>query len=82
MYMYLQDLWNSWTQARKSDPSMPRTPTIKIVDLPEVIIAMERNDEKYADVGFFPSTTSVEAMKEVRGQHKSRAKPYARMWQM
>jgi hypothetical protein len=61
---------------------MPRSPKIKIVDLPEVIVAMERNDDKYTDVGFFPSTKSVAAMQEVRAQHKTRARPYARMWQM
>lgn len=66
-----------WFKASKEDPSMPRVPEIKVYNLPELLILMESG--QHADYGFFPSTAAVEAVKEVRGQHGTRARPMFRL---
>ena len=57
---------------------MPASPDIKVYDLPEIILLMEKS-ASHSDFGFFPSTSSIQAVKTVRSQYGTRARPMYRL---
>jgi hypothetical protein len=80
-------------KASKADDKMPPMADIKVFNLPELLLLME-NAEKtaatsakagqeaskdYSEMGFFPASSSVQAVREVRGQHGTRARAMYRL---
>ncbi|KAG5188144.1 Tic22-like protein [Tribonema minus] len=80
VFFDVKELLDAWFKAAKTDPNMPRVPDIQVYNLPELLLLMESDPTKHTDFGFVPAGSSVEAIKEVRGQHGTRARPMYRLF--
>ncbi|CAN0070850.1 unnamed protein product [Ectocarpus sp. 6 AP-2014] len=80
LFMDPADLVEAWKKAAASNPDMPAEPTVKVFNMPDVIVAMELTDE-FNQFGFFASTEGAEFIKQARDARKPFPKPrLGRMW--
>ncbi|CAN0409322.1 unnamed protein product [Pylaiella littoralis] len=80
LFMDPADLVAAWNKAVKTNPEMPATPTVKVLNLPDVMVAMELTEE-FNQFGFFASTESAEYIRTGRQTQKPAQKPrLGRMW--
>ncbi|CAB1119551.1 unnamed protein product [Ectocarpus sp. CCAP 1310/34] len=80
LFMDPADLVEAWKKATASNPDMPAEPTVKVFNMPDVIVAMELTDE-FNQFGFFASTEGAEFIKQARDARRPFPKPrLGRMW--
>ncbi|CAM9859530.1 unnamed protein product [Scytosiphon promiscuus] len=80
LFMDPADLVTSWKKAAAANPEMPATPTVKVFNMPDVIVAMELTEE-FNQFGFFASTEGAEYIQRGRDYKKPIPKPrLGRMW--
>ncbi|CAM9119021.1 unnamed protein product [Chrysoparadoxa australica] len=66
LFLEAKDLVDTWFAAARKDPSMSKTPTIKVYDLFEVVLQMEDGRGDFKEYGFFPGKAAMEFIQETR----------------